>query len=386
MVNFDQLIDRRNSDSSKWNGMKPLYGTNDLLPMWVADMDFAAPEEVTNALSKRVSHGVFGYAVRGNWPEAVRKWMKKRHGWDISEGWLLPSPGVVSAIAFSIQALTEEGDRILVQTPVYAPFYQMIENNGRQIARNPLVRKDGRFTIDFENFEDQLKSGVKLFILCSPHNPVGRVWTEDELRQIGELCLRYGVPIISDEIHSDIVYHPAIHHPIASLDPRFPDHVITCIAPSKTFNIPGLQGSAMIIPNADFRSRVLKAMGRIGFHGFNVLAATAMVAAYRYGEPWLEQLLQYLNGNIERAVCFINEKIPGLSVTRPEGTYLLWIDFRNTGISDEEMKSRLINAGLALESGPKFGEEGRGFLRMNVGCPRATLEEGLKRLQKAVLG
>jgi cysteine-S-conjugate beta-lyase len=385
MFDFDEQINRLNTDSVKWNGIKMIYGTEDILPMWVADMDFASPHQIKEALMKRVEHGIFGYGVPSSEINTVVKhWVKRRYKWDIKEEWLIPSSGVVTSIAFAIQALTEKGDKVLIQTPVYYPFYSMIENNGRKIVKNPLVLKNDKYEIDFNDFEDKLKSGVKLFILCSPHNPVGRVWTRKELEKMGELCERYGVYIVSDEIHADIIYEPNVHTPMASLNRYWENNSITCIAPSKTFNIPGLQASVMIIPSSEIREKVRTVQGTIGFHGLNIFGNVAMEAAYKYGEEWLEALLPYLQKNRDALIQFIREEIPELNVVTPEGTYLVWIDCRKLGLSNDEIKERLIHRGkLGLEPGVKYGTEGAGFVRMNIGCTYKTLQDGLKRLKRA---
>lgn len=385
MFDFDEQINRLNTDSVKWNGIKMIYGTEDILPMWVADMDFASPHQIKEALMKRVEHGIFGYGVPSSEINTVVKhWVKRRYKWDIKEEWLIPSSGVVTSIAFAIQALTEKGDKVLIQTPVYYPFYSMIENNGRKIVKNPLVLKNDKYEIDFNDFEDKLKSGVKLFILCSPHNPVGRVWTRKELEKMGELCERYGVYIVSDEIHADIIYEPNVHTPMASLNRYWENNSITCIAPSKTFNIPGLQASVMIIPSSEILEKVRTVQGTIGFHGLNIFGNVAMEAAYKYGEEWLEALLPYLQKNRDALIQFIREEIPELNVVAPEGTYLVWIDCRKLGLSDDERKERLIHRGkLGLEPGVKYGTEGAGFVRMNIGCTYKTLQDGLKRLKRA---
>jgi len=385
MFDFDEQINRLNTDSVKWNGIKMIYGTEDILPMWVADMDFASPYQIKEALMKRVEHGIFGYGVPSSEINTVVKhWVKRRYKWDIKEEWLIPSSGVVTSIAFAIQALTEKGDKVLIQTPVYYPFYSMIENNGRKIVKNPLVLKNDKYEIDFNDFEDKLKSGVKLFILCSPHNPVGRVWTRKELEKMGELCERYGVYIVSDEIHADIIYEPNVHTPMARLNRYWENNSITCIAPSKTFNIPGLQASVMIIPSSEILEKVRTVQGTIGFHGLNIFGNVAMEAAYKYGEEWLEALLPYLQKNRDALIQFIREEIPELNVVAPEGTYLVWIDCRKLGLSDDEIKERLIHRGkLGLEPGVKYGTEGAGFVRMNIGCTYKTLQDGLKRLKRA---
>ena len=383
---FDSIVERKNTASLKWDWMRNIYGREDLLPMWVADTDFLSPPEIIEALQKRTEHGVFGYGIPPKTMfSAVTNWVEKRYGWKIKESWLIESPGVVTALAFAIQGLTEEGDKVLIQTPVYPPFYTMIKNNNREIVKNPLKYINGRYEIDFADFEEKLKSGVKLFILCSPHNPVGRVWTEDELEKMGELCKKYNVFVVSDEIHADIIFRPNVHTPLASLA-GLEEMTVTCIAPSKTFNIPGLQASVMIIPNAEIRKKITAAQGKIGYSGNNILGRTAMEAAYTHGKQWREQCIEYLKGNRDRVIGFISRELPDLHVVPSEGTYLLWIDCRKLGLSDIELKKRLVEKGkLALEPGTKYGEEGTGFVRMNIGCPRKLLEEGLIRLKNALV-
>lgn len=385
MFDFNQVIDRLNTDSVKWNGMNHIYQTDDLLPMWVADMDFAAPNAVKEAIINRAEHGIFGYSIpSAQFHQTIKNWVQKRYLWEIQDNWIIPSPGVVTGIAFAIQALTNEGDQVLLQSPVYTPFFSMIENNNRVVVNNQLVLKNNRYEIDFADLEEKLRSGVKLMILCSPHNPVGRVWTQDELKRIGELCRQNHVYLISDEIHADIIHKPHVHMPVASIDKNIEDITITFIAPSKTFNIPGLQASIMIIPNEEIRNKVQKVQGKIGFHGLNLFGNIALDTAYSYGEEWLEQLLEYLQSNVTIAIDFIARELPNIKIIQPEGTYLLWLDCRSLGLSDDELMEVLITKGkLALEPGKKFGSGGEGFLRMNIGCTRSTLEEGLKRLKKA---
>lgn len=386
IVDFNQKINRDNTSSVKWEMTETLFGSADILPMWVADMDFLPPAEVNEAISTRAEHGIYGYTfIPPSTAKAITGWVKKQHGWDIPPSWLLYSTGVVPAIGMAIQAYTEPGDRVLVQSPVYTPFFSMIENNDRVVENSPLVLENGQYKIDFADFERRLQSGVKLFLLCNPHNPGGRVWTKDELTKIGELCLKYNCLILSDEIHSDLIYKPNKHIPIASLDERFQDIVITCIAPSKTFNLAGLQASVIIIPNQKVRTLLEDQQKKQGFFTLSTIAIVGMEAAYRYGEAWLEQLLDHLTENRNFAINFIKEHLPKIEAINPEGTYLLWIDCRDLGLSDDEIKTLLIQKGkLALEPGPKYGQGGDGFVRLNFACPRETLTDGLNRLKTAL--
>lgn len=383
--NFHHYIDRQNTDSMKWGMTKNLFGSEDVLPMWVADMDFEAPPEVIEALRKRMNHGIFGYSyVPSSAGEAMRDWLIKRHGWNTDLSWILYSPGVVPAIGMAIQALTKPGDKVLIQSPVYTPFFNMIKNNNRVVVNSPLEIKDNKFHINISDFEDKLKQGVKLFLLCNPHNPGGRVWTEEELRKMAELCLKFNVVIVSDEIHSDLIFKPNKHIPLASMDNRFAGQTITFMAPSKTFNLAGLQASAVIIPDERLRRAFQAVQIRLGITSINPFGAIGLETAYRYGEEWLEELLQYLYENVLICKEFIEKEIPGISVMMPDATYLIWLDCRKLGLSDKEIWNALTKKGkLGLEPGPKYGPGGEGFLRMNIGCSRNVLFEGLKRLKKA---
>ncbi|MCA1033959.1 pyridoxal phosphate-dependent aminotransferase [Bacillus infantis] len=382
---FHKAINRYETASVKWELTKDVFGSSDVLPMWVADMDFEPPKEVQNAISKRASHEVFGYTfVPPSASEAVQLWQKSQSGWEIGRSWVLYSPGVVPSISIAIQAVTSPGDKIMLQSPVYTPFFEMIEKNGRMAVNSPLELVEQRYEIDFQRFEEELKKGIKLFLLCNPHNPGGRVWTKDELLKIGELCAKYGCLILSDEIHSDLVFSPHIHIPIASLSAEFRDISITCIAPSKTFNIAGLQSSAVIIPNEQLREKFKAVQAQQGFFTLNIFGITALEAAYRHGRDWLDQLISYLQENYEIARSFIERELPSVKVMDLEATYLMWLDCRNLSLPDKELNALLIEKGrIALEPGTKYGPGGEGFVRMNIACPRETLEEGLKRLKLA---
>ncbi|MFI8577703.1 MalY/PatB family protein [Rossellomorea aquimaris] len=386
MSKFEEIINRKGSSSVKWDLTKTVFGRDDVLPMWVADMDFLPPQNVLDALQDRLKHGIFGYTFVGDETAAsIKEWLQKRHGWEIEKTWLQYSPGVVPAISTVIQALTVPGDKVLVQSPVYTPFFSLVEDNDREIVNAQLDYDDGSYSIDFSAFEESLKSGVKLFLLCNPHNPSGRVWRKDELMKIAELCHRYNVVIVSDEIHSDLVYETHTHIPLASLNDSFRDITITCIAPSKTFNLAGLQASAMITPNPDLREKIAAIHKKQGFFTLNTFGIVGMEAAYRFGGAWLEEILAYLQENVRVTKEFIGQHLPDVQLVDPEGTYLLWIDCTKMELSDEELKERLLDKGkLALEPGTKYGPGGEGFVRMNIACPRETLMDGLERLRKAL--
>ncbi|SFU51463.1 MalY/PatB family protein [Alicyclobacillus macrosporangiidus] len=385
--NFDEPIERRGTASSKWDGLKDRYGVADAIPMWVADMDFKSPPEVVEALRRRVEHGVFGYTVRpDSYLEAIAGWQKARHGWSVDPAWICHAPGVVPAIGFLIDALTEPGDRVIVQPPVYYPFYRLLRQRDRQIVYNPLRCVNGRYEMDYDDLEARLAEGAKMLLLCSPHNPVGRVWSADELRRLGALCQRYGVLVVADEIHGDLVYRPHVHTPYASLGEAFAAQSVTCVAPSKTFNLAGLHTASVIIPNPELRRRYQEVIARAAVGSVNVFGLTATEAAYREGGPWLEALLSYLEGNLDLLTSFVAERMPELKVIRPEGTYLAWIDCRGLGISDPQALQAfwLREAKVAFDQGYIFGPGGEGFVRINVGCPRVQLKACLERMADAV--
>lgn len=384
-IDFNKVHDRSETHSVKWDATENVFGTSDVLPMWVADMDFRPPEDVINAIKNRLDHGIFGYTfVPPSVTEALQDWLKKRHGWEVDSSSVLYSEGVVPSISTAIRAFTEKGDKVLVHTPVYPPFFNMVKNNGRTLVTSRLKYENSRFELDLEDFEAKLEEGVKLFILCNPHNPGGRVWTKDELEKIGDLCLKHNCLIVSDEIHSDLVFKPNVHVPIADIKEEFKEITSTFVAPSKTFNLAGMQASAAIIPNKELKEKFKNVQQQQGFFTLNTFAITGMEAAYRQGEEWLEQLLEYLDENMEITVQYINENLPALKSMKADATYLLWIDCTELGLSDDEIKEKLLYKGkLALEPGTKYGEGGDGFVRMNLACPRDTLKEGLERLKKA---
>lgn len=382
---FDQIINRENTSSVKWGMTQQVFGTSEVLPMWVADMDFAPPSEVKDALLDRVHHGVFGYTFPStSTADSITQWLQNRHSWNIENEWILYNLGVVPSIATAIEAYTAPGDKVMLQSPVYAPFFDMVKKNNREVVNSPLKLVNNRFEIDFADFEERLKEGVKLFLLCNPHNPGGRVWTKEELQKIGELCHQYQCLILSDEIHSDLVFKENKHIPIASLNNKFNEITITCIAPTKTFNLAGLQASAVIISNKELRKEFQTVLQRQGFFSLPTFGAIGMEAAYQHGNSWLDELLEYLHENVETAKSFIDEHLPSIKVMEPEGTYLLWLNCRELDLSDEDIKDRLLYKGkLALEPGKKYGPGGEGFVRMNIACPREMLLDGLERLKRA---
>ena len=379
---FDRVIERRGTNCIKWDQADLFFGRNDLLPMWVADMDFESPPEVVEAIVSRAKHGIYGYTARSKaYYESIVNWLYRRHGWKIKEEWIAHAPGVVAAVHIAIMALSHPGDRVVVQTPVYYPFFKAIKETGRQLILNPLKESDGRYSMDFEDLERKVDSRTKIIILCSPHNPVGRVWRRDELSRLGEICLNRNIKIISDEIHSDLVFGNNKHIPTAMISDEVSSITLTCVAPSKTFNLAGLSSAAVISSSSELLGEYSNMMSTVGAGMSNVFGTVALETAYNNGERWLEQLLEYINGNFVYMRDFLKTNFPELRVADLEGTYLAWIDFRNTGMSVEELRSFLYEkAKVGFEDGSIFGEEGEGFMRVNLACPRAIVEEAMKRL------
>jgi cystathionine beta-lyase len=384
--NFDTIIDRSNNFAAKWSEMDKKYGTNDLIPMWVADMDFKAAPCIIDALRNRLEQGIYGYTTRPNsYNESIVNWVSRRFGWNIKSEWLVFSPGVIPAISILIQELTNEGDKIMIQEPVYSPFNSVVKDNKRELVISPLKKlEDGNYVMDYEDIESKIKD-VKIFILCNPHNPVGRVWTKEELKQLGDICIKHNVKVISDEIHSDIIFKGYKHIPFASICKEFEQNSITCMAPTKTFNIAGLQMSQVILPNEDDYKALDSAFARIDIRRNNAFSLVATEAAYNHGEEWLTDFIDYLEGNMDFAVDYIEKNMPKLKVRKPQGTYLLWVDFSELGLSDEEVAKFLVeNAKVALNNGPSFGIGGQGYQRINLACPRSMVEEALTRIKNAI--
>ncbi|MBI2957891.1 MAG: pyridoxal phosphate-dependent aminotransferase [Chloroflexi bacterium] len=382
---FDTVIDRRGTGSVKWDLVDARFGTDGALPMWVADMDFRSPAPVVEALKKTAEHGFFGYATMlPAYYEAVIAWMKKRHGWSVQRDWICFSPGVVPALNLIVKAFTEPGDQVIVQSPVYHPFFALIERNGRRVLDNPLQLSNGRYQMDLSDLESKLTARARIMLLCSPHNPVGRVWSEQELKDLADLCLRHGLLVIADEIHHDLVYPGHAHTVFPTVREGLERCTIVCTAASKTFNLPGLHTSNVIIPEHRLRERFGEAAMRDKLGSPNPFGTAATEAAYRHGEQWLEEVLCYLSGNLD----FVNRaaaRVPGLKVIQPEGTYLVWLDLRQTGIPRGRLADFLCTeAKVAVEAGRHFGAKEDGFVRMNIACPRATLAEAWLRIERAV--
>ena len=385
--NFDEIIDRRNTDSLKYDFAKEREKPEEILPLWVADMDFKTPACVIDALVDKSQHGIFGYSeTKRDYFEVLQHWFSSRFHWKIQPEWLVKTPGVVYAISTAIRALTAKGDAVLVQQPVYYPFSRSVLVNQRKLAVNQLIYSQGKYRIDFEDLEEKvIKNHVKLFILCSPHNPVGRVWTREELIRLGDICLKHGVIVISDEIHADFTYQGYRHLVFADVKPEFSKIAVTCTAPSKTFNLAGLQISNIFIASGDIRSKFRQEIARSGYSQMNTMGIAACRAAYAKGGEWLAQLKEYLAGNLNFLSGFLQEKLPSIRLVEPEGTYLAWLDCSGLGLDGQKLEDLIVNrAQLWLDSGTMFGAGGEGFQRVNIACPRIILQQALIQLEDAV--
>ncbi len=386
---FSKVIDRSNTGCTKWDEVNTRYGFDGLLPMWVADMDFVAPHEVVDAIVKRANHGIFGYVTEpDSYYKAIVGWIEKRHSWTIDRDWIFFSPGVVPALSFCVLSYTQPGDKIIIQPPVYYPFNRVISANGRFVVTNPLILRNGRYSMDFADLEEKASDPqVKMLLLCSPHNPVGRVWEQEELVKLGEICLKHNVLVVADEIHSDIILPGHKHTPFPAICQEFAENSVYCNAPSKTFNLAGLKTSYLIISNKTLADAYSNITHSLSVTKNNVFGAIALEAAYEFGKDWLNQLLIYLKDNIEYLKDFVTDNIPQIEVIEPEGTYLVWLDFRHLGLEDNELNELLLKkAKVALSDGATFGSGGKGFKRMNIACPRLVLAQGLTRIATAIQG
>lgn len=380
---FDEMIDRRQSESVKWRTYAP-----DVLPLWIADMDFRSPEPVIQALQARIAHGVFGYGVESVELHATLvERISSRYGWQVAPEACVSLPGVIPGFNLAARVVAQPGDGLLMQTPVYPPILRAPSNMGLTRDTAPLTRQaDGHYGIDFDAFEAAITARTRMFLLCNPHNPVGRVFTRHELTRMAEICLRHDVVICADEIHSDLVFQGHTHVPIAALDPEIAARTITLIAPSKTYNLAGLKCAFAIIPNPDVRARFLAARVDLVQSPANILGQTAALAAYRHGQPWLEQVLRYLEDNCDYVRQYVAAHLPTLSMAAPEGTYLAWLDCRQAGLPHNDPYTFFLErAKVALNNGTDFGTEGEGFVRLNFGCPRAVLSQALDRMRQALL-
>ena len=393
---FDQVCDRQNTNCVKWDSAQFIFGDNEVIPMWVADMDFPVAQPIVEALRKRAEHPYYGYTQPGpGINEVIVERLKRKFNWKINPEWIVYTPGVVPALNIAIRSLTHPGDEVIIQEPVYYPFFPAVTNSGCQIVNNGLKRINDRYEMDFEDLESQFQPRmgmvptsrrIKAMVLCNPHNPVGRLWNREELTRMGEIAIRHGITVISDEIHCEILFKGHRHTPFASISEEFEQNSIVCMAPSKTFSLAGLEASSIIIPNKKLRHNFASARAGI-LPGPNLFGYTALEAAYRFGDEWLDQVLDYLQGNLDFMLDYFAKKIPRIKVIPPQGTYLIWLDFNDLRMDDLELRQFMRGkARVGLDDGFLFGKAGSGFQRMNIACPRYILTEALNRIEKAVNG
>ncbi|MBP3949846.1 MalY/PatB family protein [Bacillus suaedae] len=382
---FDKVINRLGTDSMKWDMAKQRFGGENLLPMWVADMDFRAPQEVLDALHEKVEHGIFGYPAHSESVDAaVQSWLKRRYDWTINKNSIIYTAGIVPTISFIIQAFTAPGDQVIVQTPVYYPFYDVVNKNNRELLANPLAFDGDHYEMDLAQLEASITDKTKMIVLCHPHNPVGRVWKREELEALAAICKKYDLLVVSDEIHADLLFKGQKHIPFASLNEDAAGRTFSCLAPSKTFNLAGIMTSYVVVENKELRLKLSNHLSNSFANMTNSFAEVATEAAYNHGEQWLEELMEYVEDNYNFVVDYVKEHLPTLRVMNSEGTYLLWLDCSKLSLSPTERKKWLVEeAGVALNPGSIFGVEGKDFERINLACPRATLKEGLDRIKAA---
>lgn len=384
--NFDEIIDRKSNHSTKYNELMKKFGTEDVIPLWIADMDFRTAEPVVKALKEKAEHGLFGYVYRPDeYFEAFINWQKRRHNWNVDKELLSFSIGVVPALAALVKQFSEKGDKILIQTPVYSEFYDINHDNERVVIENKFIEKDGVYSLDLEDFENKLKEQPKLFICCNPQNPIGRVWSYDELKAMGDLCVKYKVPVISDEIHADLTLWDNKHIPFASVSREIAGNTITCTATGKAFNLAGLQCATVIFNNLQEKNKFDRFWKDLEVHRNNPFNLVATIAAYNEGEEYLEQLKKYLEDNIMFAHDYFEKNIPQIKPNIPQATYLIWLDCRNLGLKQEDLEEFMLKkAKLGLNSGRAFQKDLEGFMRLNAACPRSVLEKALDQLKKAI--
>ncbi|GHU81808.1 cystathionine beta-lyase [Clostridia bacterium] len=383
---FDEIVERQNTNCLKYDFARERKKPCNLLSFWIADMDFKISPAIADAICKTAAHGIYGYTeIKQPYYDVVSSWFEKNFNFPIKREWVVKTPGIMFALALAVRAFSERGDAVMIQKPVYYPFSEVIIDNGRKLINNSLVYKNGKYEIDFNDFEEKIVTNkVKVFLLCSPHNPVGRVWTKEELIRMGTICKKYGCIVVSDEIHCDFVYAGNTHTIFASLSKELADNVIVCTSPTKSFNIAGLQISNIIIPNREIKKKFKHEYAKTGYSQLNTVSLAAGQAAYEFGGEWFNQLKQYLTDNLAFVRTFLAQEMPQIKLIEPEGTYLLWLDFNNSGIPLDEIEDFVTDkAGLWLDGGTMFGHEGVGFQRINIACPRAMLKRALQQLKEA---
>ena len=383
---FDEPIKRENTHSVKFDYTREYFGSIDLIPMWVADMDFRTPDFIMEAIRKRTEHEILGYSIRPeSFYQAIINWYRQRQDWAIERDWILFSPGVVAALSMAVNAFSKEGEKVIVQPPVYHPFFSVVKENKRELVYNTLVEDDGYYRMDLDDLKKKIDRDTKLLLLSHPHNPVGRVWSPAELKELSDLCLENNIVILTDEIHSDLVLHPHVHTPLRTLSDEIADIAVTCVAASKTFNLAGLSSSAVIISNENLRTLFSHEVQKGHLYMGNIFGTIAMETAYSQGGDWLDQLLVYLKGNADLLVDYTASNLPGISVRPPEATYLAWLDMKNLGMKSKQLREFMTrDARIGCNDGPSFGPGGSGYQRLNFACPRSTLEKALHQLKQAV--
>ena len=385
IYNFDELIDRTNTNSIKYDARKMFFGNGEVLPLWVADMDFRTPDFIVDAIKKRAEHEVFGYTFRGeSYNQSIVDWLKRRHNWEIKPEWITFSPGVVAGLTIAIEALSKPGDGVIVQPPVYFPFFDSVKGTGREMIENPLKLEHGRYYFDLDDLKKKIIPSTRLLLLSNPHNPGGMAWNDQELKALAQICLENKIVIISDEIHSDLIFDGFKHTPLAGISEEIAQNCVICMAPSKTFNTAGLTTSFLVIPNKRHFVAYERVMRLPHLHMGNIFGTAALEAAFTHGDEWLAQLMAYLKGNYYFLEEFFAKNLPGVNVMKPEATYLIWLDFSAFGLTDEVLNQKLIDGGIGLNRGTQFGKQGSGFMRINIGCPRSILEEALERIKQAL--
>lgn len=386
IYNFDELIDRTNTNCIKYDARKAFFGNADLLPLWVADMDFRTPDFIVDAIKKRTEHEIFGYTFRGeSYHQSIVNWLKRRHNWEIKPEWISFSPGVVAGLTMAIEALSKPGDGVIVQPPVYFPFFDSVKGTGREMILNPLRLENGRYYFDLEDLKSKITPTTRLLLLSNPHNPGGMAWKAEELTALAQICIDNKILIISDEIHSDLIFDGFRHTPLAGISEEIAQNCVICMAPSKTFNTAGLTTSFLIIPNKRHFVAFERVMRLPHLHMGNIFGTAALEAAFTHGDEWLAQLLKYIQDNYAVLEQFFRENLPEVKVMRPESTFLIWIDFSAFGLTDEALNQKLTDGGVGLNRGVQFGREGSGYMRMNIGCPRSVVQEASLRIKNALM-
>ncbi len=382
--NFDEIVNREDTNCEKYDSREEIFGKKDIIPLWVADTDFKVPDFIVNAVKERAAHEVYGYPKKTDaYYQSIINWLDRRYGWSIQKDWIMYSPNVVVGLGSTILSLTEKGDRIIVQPPVYFPFYHVVEGNDRELVLNPLKRVGDRYYFDFEDLKSKIDEKTKMILISNPHNPGGMVWKKEELEELASICLAHNIIMVSDEIHSDLTLPSYQHTPLASISDEISEQTLTAMAASKTFNVAGLSSAFLVTQNRKFRAKYQKLMKGTHISSGNFFGLVATEAALTHGDKWLAQLQAYLQKNYDYIESFVNKELPKISLMKPEATFLVWMDFSAYGLSDKALSDKLIEAGVGLSPGIMFGEEGKGYMRLNMGCPLSVLKDAMEKIKEA---